>query len=1126
MRAAPLSEWLKQHDLERFLGIFEENEVDLTTLRMLSESDLAELGLPFGPRKRIINLLREEKSQEKLGLKSGLPYQVDVSTSERRQLTVLFCDMVGFTRLSYKLDPEAMQVVLRTYEEACETCVNRYEGYVFRVLGDGVVAFFGFPLAHEAEAERAVRAGLDIVESIARLHFPGASRLQVRIGITSGMAVIASGERNAVGETINLAARLQTIAKPGSVVISDSVRRMAGGGFEYEDMGEKELKGVSGPTRVYRVLGVSRAESRFEAATQRELTPIVGRDAEITALLDDWRQVEETGVGRAVLLRGESGIGKSRMASALRERIQDDSRRTMVFQCSPFFVNSAFYPIRASFERALRLGQDLDAEARLDKLEAVVIDRLGLAKDDMRLIAALLSIPYQERYGSILVSPKLAKEETMRVLIDFTRAHARTAPTLMLFEDAHWADPTSLDLLGRFIEVLSGVPALMIITARPEFNAPLASHPAVTVMNLAKFTPVQSESLVANVVGGKALPPGLAAQIVARTDGVPLYVEELTKTILESGDLIVEGDHYRYAGSSASVTIPETLRDSLMARLDRVAVSKEIAQVGSVIGREFSYELSAGLELMSEEALGKGLQHLTTSGLATCHGEIPNSVYTFSHALVQDAAYDSLLKSRRKQLHGDIAHLLEERWPETRDTAPELLAFHYNAAEQFRVAAPLWLRAGEVAVQRFALPEAITHLRTGMSALAKLRPSKVRDRMEISLRTALGPALVAHRGWAHAEVSQTLVPAWRLAHALKQTSAYLPILNALSVHYMTAGQLAESLRWAGRLSKTGSELGDDGLEIFGYRAASASHFWLGEFAKARRTGDQVIKLYNPERHWHLAALTNTDPFTGEGVYRGQLLWMMGYPDQALAANHAMEANTRRRGHPFDLAFALTLGAQLFSYLGDSDTLQRCAEEAERIGKERGIALLGEIMAEISRGVAWLDAGRLAEAVPQLDQGIEHLSQTGHRIWIWYLKALQAEGLARSGDHERAWALIEDSIARIEAGEERSHYAEMLRLKGWIQILRGHSDEAVATLRKAITVARKQAAKSWELRAATTLARLLSGRGKKTEAIALLGPVYDWFTEGHDTRDLKEAAQFLAEMRGSPSRRSRSAKSKD
>jgi len=1116
MKATPLSEWLKLHQLERFLDTFEKNEVDLATLRMLTESDLQELGLPFGPRKRILNLLRGEKSTEK----AGTAHQSDTSTSERRHLTVLFCDMVGFTKLSYKLDPEAMQIVLRSYEEACETCVNRYEGYVFRVLGDGVVAFFGFPLAHEAESERAVRAGLDIVDTFTQLHLPGVGRLQVRIGITSGMAVIASGERNAVGETINLAARLQTIAKPGSIIVSESVRRMAGGGFEYEDLGEKELKGVSGPTRIYRVLGVSRAESRFEAATQRDLTPIVGREAEISALLDDWRQVQETGVGKAILLRGESGIGKSRMASALRERVRAEGQ-TLVFQCSPFFVNSAFYPIRASFERALQPCQDSSAEARLDKLEALAIDRLGLARDDMRLVAALLSIPHEQRYGSILLSPKLAKEETMRVLIEFVRAHARMRPTLLLFEDAHWADPTSLDLLTRFVEMLPAIPVLLVITARPELSSALVTDPAVTVMNLAKFTPVQSESLVAKVVGGRALPPGLAAQIIDRADGVPLFVEELTKTILESGDLVVEGDHYAYAGSSAGIRIPETLRDSLMARLDRVAVSKEIAQVGSVIGREFSYELSAGLELMSEEALAKGLQHLTASGLATCQGEIPNSVYTFSHALVQDAAYDSLLKSRRKQLHGDIAHLLKERWPDTRDKAPELLAFHYNSAEQFRVAAPLWLRAGEIAMQRFALPEAITHLRTGMSAVSKLRPSKVRDQMEISLRTALGPALVAYRGWAHTEVSQTLVPAWRLAHALKQSDAYLPILNALSVHYMTAGKLAESLRWAARLSRSGAELGDDGLEIFGHRAASASLYWLGEFAKARREGDQVLKLYDPERHWGLAALTNTDPFTGEGVYRGQLLWMMGYPEQALAANQAMEANTRRRGHPFDLAFALTLGAQLFSYLGDPDTLQRCAQEAERIGQERGIALLGEIMVEISRGVAWLDAGHLAEALPQLDQGIERLMQTGHRIWIWYLKARQAEGLARTGDHERAWALIEEAVTRIEASEERSHYAEILRLKGWIQILRGHPDQAIATLREAIAIARKQAAKSWELRAATTLARLLASRGNKTEALALLEPVHDWFTEGHDTSDWKEAAQLLSEIRGAAGRRSRS-----
>jgi tetratricopeptide (TPR) repeat protein len=977
-------------------------------------------------------------------------------------------------------------------------------------------------MAHESEPERAVHAGLDIVEAMAQLHVPGAGRLQVRIGIASGMVVVASGERNAVGETMNLASRLQSIAKPGSVVVSDRVRRLAGGEFEYEDLGEKELKGVGGPTKVFRVRGVSKAESRFEAATHSGLTEIVGREAEISAIIDGWRQVRATGAGRAILLRGEAGIGKSRMVSALRERLQGEPYHIVMYQCSPFFANSAFYPIRASFERALLLGGNVDAKARLATLERIVVDRFGLPMEDMRFVAALLSLPYQERYGTILVSPKLAKEETMRVLIDLTRAEARRGPTVILFEDVHWADPTTLQLIERFVEVLAGIPTLLIVTTRPEFNSSLTNHPSVGVMDLAKFTPAQSGSLVANLVGGKTLPPKLVDQIIARTDGVPLFVEELTKAIMESGDLVEEGDRYAYAGAASTVSIPETLRDSLMARLDRVALGKEIAQVGSVIGREFSYELIAGLELMSEETLSQGLQHLISSGLATCHGEIPGAVYTFSHALVQDAAYDSLLKSRRKQLHGEIAHLLEERWPSNRDAAPELLAFHYNAAEQYDVAAPLWLRAGEATIARFALSEAVTHLRTGLSAVTKLRPSKARDRLELSLRTALGPALVAQRGWAHAEVSQTLEPAWRLAQSLKQTAAYLPVLNALSVHHMTAGQLAESLRWADRLLKTGAELGDDRLEIMGHRAAGACHYWLGDFAAARRSGDEVHRLYDPERHGSLVAFTNTDPFTGEGIYRSQFIWMLGYPDAALAAYRATEANARRRGHPFDLAFALTLGAQLFDFLCDPDTQRQRAEQAERIGEEHGIPLLGEILAEISRGVAWLRAGRLTDAVAQLDHGIDRLMRTGHRIWIWYLGALRAEGLALTGDLDSAWKLIEESVARIEAAEERSHYAEVLRLKGWILILRGEAEQAETTLRKALAVARQQQAKSWELRAATTLARLLASRGKQDEALALLEPVYDWFTEGHDSRDLMDAAELLAELRGGqPARRSQS-----
>jgi class 3 adenylate cyclase/tetratricopeptide (TPR) repeat protein len=1102
-----LSDWLVSHGLERFATLFDQNEVDLPTLQLLTDDDLKELGVPFGPRKRILNLIGEERRLEKL----SSPNAVGAAVGERRQLTVLFCDMVGFTKLAHRVDPETLQIVVRAYEDTCESCVSRYDGYLFTTLGDGIVAFFGYPLAHEGEAERAIRAGLDIVQAVSELQIPQAGRIQVRIGVAAGMVVVASGERSAVGETMNVASRLQTVARPGSVVVNERVRRLADGLFEYEDLGEHELKGISHLTHVYRIVGMSSAESRFDAAAQRGLSPLVGRELEVSVLLDAWRAVRSSGAGRAVLLRGEAGIGKSRIVDALRDRLGGEVARTFVFQGSPFFLNTAFYPIRTWFERTPGLDRIQDEGQRLDKLEALAVGDLGMARDDLRFLAAMLNLPFQERFGAILISPKLAREETMRTLAEILRRTACAGPTLVVLEDAHWADPSTMHVIGRAVRQFVEIPVLLVATARSEFQSPWSSHSDVSEINLAKFTAAESRTLLDKIVGGRALPPGLAAQIIARTDGVPLFVEELTKTILESGDLVVEDCRLAYAGSSAKVSIPETLRDSLMARLDRVPAAKEIAQVGSVVGREFRYELIAGLELMSEEALTEALCQLTASGVATCRGEIPHAAYEFSHALVQDAAYDSILRTRRKQLHSEIARLLTERWPETHDKAPELLAYHHTAAEQHKLAAPLWLRAGEIAIQRFALLEGITHLRTGMATLTRLHPSKSRDLTELSLRTVLGPALVAQQGWAHPEVRKVLEPAWARAQAHKRRSTYLPILSTLSVHAMSVGALTEALRWSNELLKEGEEARDDGLVIVGHRSAAATYYWRGDFIAARRSGDRVRELYDTQRHWGLALLTNSDPFTGEGIYRSQYLWMLGYPDQAKAANEATEANARRRGHPFDLAFALTLGAQVYEYLGDSEALFSRSEEAERIGKEHGITLLGEILAEITRGVALLRAGRAADAAAQLGGSIGRLKQTGHSIWIWYLGALQAEALAASGRLEEAMALIQESVTKIEAGEERSHYAETLRLRGSILRQAKQPEAAEATLRRAIEVARSQEAKSWELRAATTLAELLWERGRAAEALALLRPIYDWFNDGLRTRDLRAASSLLDKL---------------
>lgn len=1107
-----LHEWLKSNDLEKYTSLFVENEVDLKTLQILTDNDLKELGLPFGPRKRLLNLLTESKRSD-----ASIPSSGAAATGERRQLTVLFCDMVGFTELANRVDPEILQSIIRSYEDACAVCIVRYDGYIFQRLGDGIVAFFGYPLAHEGEAERAIRAGLEILETLIDLKVPEIDRISVRIGIATGIVVVAASERSAVGETMNLASRLQSIADPGSIVVSERVHRLAGGTFDYEDMGEYRLKGISHSTRAYRILGVDKNVSRFDAATRAGLTPLVGREQEIQLLLEHW-QAATKGAGQVVHLSGEPGIGKSRILNALRERLAEDGVQPLRFHCSPFYVNSALHPIRAWFEHALGATLDEPAAIKLDKLEALVVDRFGMPLEDVRYIAGMLSLPYEGRYGPDTVSPQILKAETNRVLIAIVKAGALAQPGLMLFEDLHWADPTTLELLGVLIAQLENISLLLVLTSRPDFHPPWSALPWIGVLDLGRLNAAQSSGMIARLAGERSLPAELATRIVAKTDGVPLFVEELTKAILESGELVIEGDRYVFNGTSDSITIPETLRDSLAARLDRVPAVRMVAQVGAAIGREFSYELIAGVYLIPEATLAHALAKLTESELAFQRGTIPSAVYTFKHALVQEVAYDSMLKSQRQPLHARIAKLLEERWPDIQDTKPELLAHHYTSAGLTEAAVPFWRRAGEVAMQRFALVEALSHLHKGMSLVSGLPASPGRDLMELRLRTVLAPAEVAQRGWGHAEVGNILEPAWSLARSLEHRPGYLPILNALWVHYLCLDQLSVSLHWAGKLLEAGAAEKDDSLEIVGHRAASGSYFWLGDFAAARRHGDIVQSMYEPSRHRPIAQLTNYDPFTAEGIYRGQYLWMLGYPDQALVATNEKDRNARRRNHPFDLAFALTLGAQVFDYRCEPSELMQRTEEAERVGREHGVALLWEVMAEISRGIAWLRAGRTEESVVQLGKAITRIAATGHRIWIWYLKALQAEGLALTGDLTGAAALLDESVERIQQGEERAHFAEVLRLRGWVWIQQGKLEEAERSLRDSIAVAQAQTAKSWELRSATTLAHLLADRGDTASALALLAPPYKWFTEGFNTHDLRAAKALLDALRSRSSPR--------
>lgn len=1117
-----LSTLLQELGLARYTAIFAENDVDLEALRLLRDAELEKLGVSLGHRKKLLQAIAELNESEssaataKLTAASSLVRERDSITveGERRQLTVLFCDMVGFTELANRVDPEVLQRIIRSYEDACAACITRYEGYVFQRLGDGIVAFFGYPLAHEGEAERAIRAGLEIIEALSKLDVPDAGHLAVRIGIATGLVVVSSAEKGAVGETMNLASRLQGIAQPGSIVVSERVHRLAGGSFDYENLGEQALKGIARPTHAYRVVGVSQAVSRFEAAHgEAGLTPLVGRELEIGLLMERW-QLAQDGEGQVVLLSGEPGIGKSRILSALRERLEAQGAQALRFQCSPYYVNSAFWPSIDNFERELKFARDETPESKLDKLEALIVTHYGRPLSDVRFIASILSIPWERRYGALTMTPQKQKDETLRALVDLTEAATRRQPTVMLFEDAHWADPTTLEVLDLLIDRVSNIPLLIVLTHRPEFQSKWGSHGHVTALNLSKLTRPQSSAIVSGLAGGKALPAELLGQILAKTDGVPLFVEELTKAILESGALQDAGDHYDYAGAAHSITIPATLRDSLMARLDRFAPVKEIAQIGAAIGREFSYELIAAVAPHTKTELDSALNQLTESGLAFRRGTPPEAQYTFKHALVQDAGYDSLLKTRRQALHAKIARVLEEHFPATKNTEPELLAHHLTAAGETETAIGYWQKAGKLALKRLALNEAVSHLNHGMELIGTLPQSLERDAKELDLRTPLGTAWLALKGWAAPEVWSSFHPALGLAKSLSRHEALVSILYGLWAVVATQGRVAEALAWVNEMLSTAEASGDPDLLIVGHRAACSGYYYRGDFNRSREHGDRVLALYSEEQHRHLADITNIDPKTAVGTFVSPGTWMLGYPDRAVQVSDAKDAHARQRGHPFDLGFALTQGGEVWDLRYEPALLLARAEEAERLGREHSLPFISEVLAQLMKGIAWLRAGRLAEGIPHLRGALERWNVGGAEQLMPYMQAVLAEGLALSGDLDGGLSLIEDSLSQIArpGWEECSHLAEVLRLKGWMLQQQGKLAAAEDNYLASLDVAREQQAKSWELRTSTSLARLWQSQGKRKEAYDLLAPVYNWFTEGFETRDLKEAKALLDELK--------------
>ena len=732
-----VAKWLRDLGLEQYAPAFRDNDIDGKVLRRLTGDDLRDLGVTsIGHRRRLLDAIATLVDRHRTIEASPAPSQAPLAASEaeRRQLTVMFCDLVGSTPLSRRFDPEDLRELIGVYHRCVADTVARFAGFVAKYMGDGVLIYFGYPEAHEDDAERAVRAGLAVINAVGRL----ASReaLNVRLGIASGLVVVgdligtgAAQERGVVGETLNLAARLQGLAAPDTLVIADTTRRQIGALFEIDDLGQQALAGFSEPQRAWRIVGESGVLSRFEAL-RSEATPLVGRDDELDLLLSRWQQAK-AGQGHVVLVSGEPGIGKSRLSAALSQRIQGDPHIRLRYFCSPYHQDSALYPVIVQLERAAGFARDDTVKEKLSKLRALLV-RGVRDENEIALLGELLSLP--SLVAELNLSPQRKREILFEAVLHQLDALAKRRPVLMVFEDVHWIDPTSRELLELTLDRIQRLPVLLVVTFRPEFQHAWGGQPQVTMLALKQLRGRDSTVLVEKLIGHAGLSRDIVDELVERTDGVPLFLEELTKAVLEGG----ERDNRLAVGSLPKLPIPATLHASLIARLDRLElIAKEVGQLGAVLGREFGYGLIEAVAQRPDAELRLGLDRLAKAGLLFCRADAPESSYLFKHALVQDAAYSTLLRSKRQELHARVATALEERFSDLVKRQPELLAHHLTAAGDIERAVDQWLKAGRYAATRLVHLEAIRHFERGLATLAALPEGRAHDGWEIDLQLAV-----------------------------------------------------------------------------------------------------------------------------------------------------------------------------------------------------------------------------------------------------------------------------------------------------------------------------------------------------------------------------------------------------
>jgi class 3 adenylate cyclase/predicted ATPase len=1084
-------DWVNENGLTEYRNIFKKHNVGLGQFLELTPDDLKELKIKVGDRKRVLEVIARLRSEAvaPIAPQTESRNPVEPNKPERRQITIMFCDLVDSTTLSGELDPEDLADVMRAFRSRCTETVARWGGYIAKFVGDGMLTYFGWPQAHEDDAERALRAGLELSELIGKIYVRGgATVLATRIGIATGLVVVGeligegfAEEKTVVGVIPNLAARLQAIAEPGTVTIAPSTHRLVSGAFEFADRGMHALKGFPEPVHVWRVTRPKAKTSRFAARAGHRLTPLVGRARESGLLLSLWERAR-LGSSQIALVVGEAGVGKSRLVEVLGQHLEGEPHVSLSWQCSSFNANSALHPFIVQVSQSADIAYDDANEAKLQKIETFLAEKgldVGEAAPDL---ATLLSIPFGDRYPLINLSPQRHRQKMIEMVLDLTMRMAREAQLLFVVEDIQWADQTTLVALEQLAERLRQDRILMVITSRPDFEAAWIEQRGGTKLDLRRFAKSSARTMIREITGEKALPAKVLESILAMADGIPLFVEELTRMVLDSGQLREYDNRYELWGTAPGLSIPATLRDSLAARLDQLPIGKDVAQVAATIGRTFSAELLGHVMRRPDYEIRNALAQLCDAGVLDQRGSATSRYYVFKHALIQEAAYRSLLNINRREIHRQVAEALERHFPEEVAAVPELTARHFAEAGLNEPAARYFLEASRKALRVTATSEAIAHLSKGLELIQACASSQTRDLLALRLHASLGTAVMLAKGWGAPEAEQAYEAANRLSHAAEDAAESIWILWGVWVYHLVRGNMEGSIAASDRIRQVADQHDDETSRLVASMVSIQAAFYAGRFQEAYTHCESTERIFRPALHRPLINLYTTDLQLVSLVHRSVLYWITGRADEALVVAAEAEALARSLQHPYSIAWALTWGSTAYLLQGELGLLAARLEEGIAIANDHGfsyVAAMGTMME------GWVDGqrGATANGIAKMRSGIIAFKATGAAIVVPYFHTLLAELLGNSGQSTEALEFLQDAARQVERWGERWQEAEIHRVKGEVLATLPGVEASVVeqSYRRALSIAESQRASGWRLRSYASLVRFLRDRGLYGEA---------------------------------------------